>query len=224
MNLAGAILLYSTIHIIKKQKFLFILNIFLACTIHITSIIFLVAYPLYYYKLTKKGVAFFLCISIYVAFNTKFLVTALLTPILNQISTGRIIIKLLGYSEEATRDFFMIVLYIIRYSLFIPVILYFNSMKEKCIGGIFNLYFFGCLFFISFSTYLTQIQRAASYFTMYEWILLPIVYTRITRKSNKAIFLICILLYGFYKYYSSFFLSGYYDLFVPYNSIFSRKI
>jgi hypothetical protein len=144
--------------------------------------------------------------------------------VLNQIGTGRIIVKLLGYSEEGTRNFFMIILYIIRYSLFIPVILYFNDKAEKHFSGLFNLYFFGGLFFISFSTYLTTIQRAAAYFTRYEWILLPMVYTRITRKSNKLVFLICILVYGFYKYYSSFFLSGYYDLFVPYGSIFFGKM
>jgi hypothetical protein len=224
MNLAGAILFHSTIYIIKKQKYLFIINVLIACSIHITSIIFLIAYPLYYCKLNKKSIVIFLCISIYVAFNTKFLVTTLLTPILNQIGTGRIVIKLLGYSEEATRNFFMIIVYIIRYALFIPVILYFCRREENSISGLFNLYFFGCLFFICFSTYLTQIQRAATYFTRYEWVLLPMVYTRIERKLNKAIFLICILLYGFYKYYSSFFAEDWFNLFVPYSSIFSGKI
>jgi hypothetical protein len=221
MNLAAAILFFSTIYIIKKDKVAFIFSIFFACTIHLSSIVFIIAYPLYYYKLSKKLLVPLWCISVFLAFNTKFAVNLILTPILNQIGTGRIVLKLLGYSDETTNNIFFILIYIVRYSIFIPVILYFCRTKDNMTSGFFNLYFFGSLFFIIFSTYLTQIQRAAGYFTRYEWFLLPIVFTKISRKQNKILFLIVILMYGFYKYYASFSANEWYDLFVPYTSVFT---
>jgi hypothetical protein len=218
--LARAILLYAINFIIQKKRLCFLIGIVIACTIHLSSLIFIIAYPLYHFKFRKHTIFLFWCVSIFFALNTKLIVNLTLIPILNQIGgAGRIVTKLLGYSIESKRHFLMTTLYLFRYSMFIPIFFIFVRDNNTA-RGLFNIYLFGCLFFLSFSTFLTQIQRAAAYFTMVEWILFAYLYKGIRRKSNKLFFILFIILYSFIKYYQSFYVQGYYDLFVPYRSIF----
>ena len=228
-SLAISLSLFSTIFIINKKPFYFVLFICLATSIHTSSILYFFAYFIYWRKLSDKTFYYIIFFSI----------------LLGLIGFGGIILDLLfkalgldgfmgdkfnnylkGEDEVVNNPFLSYILGVSKRLLLIPLFIYVkNKTNERFIyfNGYFNLYMVGNIIYFLFAKDLAIFARASVPFLLFEIFLLGYVLLYFKRDKKKLVFIFFIMILFSWARFTAL-VNSYYDLYVPYNSIFDDKI
>ncbi|OMQ09849.1 EpsG family protein [[Flexibacter] sp. ATCC 35103] len=222
--MAVGILLASTIFIIDRKKIFFLLCVCLAATIHVTSLFFIFAYPIFHLKWSNKKIIYLFLVCIFIGFIK--LPIVILSKLSNVGDLGFVTAKLLYYLEDGAdqntldNPINFIVSLIRRLLVFTPLFL----CRKRCeaydpnYNGYLNLLCFGNAIFFAFCTSIEVFIRMGAYFYIYEIFLLAIILKVYwPTKAGSWVYLLLIL-YFCIKLYGA--LSAYWDLYVPYYSIF----
>ncbi|PAM94251.1 hypothetical protein B4N84_14380 [Flavobacterium sp. IR1] len=223
-SMSVGILLASTIFIIDRKIIPFLLCIALSSTIHVTSLFFVFAYPIFHVRWSNKKIIYLFLICILVGLLK--LPIVLLSKLSNFGDLGFVTSKLLFYLEEGAEQNTLdnpvnfIVSLIRRLLVFTPLFL----CRKRCeiydpnYNGYLNLLCFGNAIFFAFCTSIEVFIRMGAYFYIYEIFLLAIILKVYwPTKAGSWVYLLMIL-YFCIKLYGA--LSAYWDLYVPYYSIF----
>lgn len=213
------ILFYSVYHIHKKNLIKFIFLVVLATLFHRSSVVFLLAYCIYHLRLNKKN--FFLSIAlapfIVYFFDTIMLVMAgMLGGLYEYKVTNYLNISGAGSSITGIANNIMLIL------LF--SFLYFKKgfRNNAQFNGMFNLFYFGSIIYIG--TYLSSpsLTRIALPFMMSQVVLLTYIFDWIQRKEIRVIVFSILIFYLLLRNYSV--ISSYWDLFIPFKTIFNKGL
>ena len=209
-NMATAICLYSIRYIEEKNIKKFVLMVWIAFLFHFTSIIFLVAYFVYYMK-----------------FNIKKLIGGIIGLMaVNVIGVGRIIhgvATLLGgrFAEKISSDGYQDV-GVINYDyssvpgimaltkamanttliLILILFCYKKVRNDSRFNGLSNLYLVGAALQCVLLTYNMQVARIAIYFIVLQCFLIPYLFIIFKKKQNKLIVFVVIICYMAVKLYA----------------------
>lgn len=130
--------------------------------------------------------------------------------------------KLLTYSTiERNDNNFMLAL--ARRMFFLPIYLYIGqdvTLQKTIYPKLLNLVLFGfCLFIILGSVSQEMAIRICTYYTIYEFIIMAITMSIFKNSIAKIAFFMCLIIFYGMRYYTS--INNFYELYVPYNWIFS---
>ncbi|WP_416276579.1 EpsG family protein [Pedobacter sp. MR2016-24] len=232
-NLAISITLVSTGFIIKKRPILFAISVGLASSIHFTSILYILAYFIYWSHLKDRTI--YILTGISILFGLLGGGEKLLSLILQVIGingyAGEKINQYLNASGTDTintnnNPLLIYILGLIKRCLFIPI---FFWIKNRCyqnssnIKGYLNLYMFGNIIYFLFAKDLSIFARASVPFLFFEIFLIcfTLSYFKFAPKNFILIFLI-IMVVSASRFNAL--INSYYNLYVPYNSIFDNRI
>ncbi|WP_026706971.1 EpsG family protein [Flavobacterium frigidarium] len=231
-NLAISLTLFSTIFIIKRKPLFFTLFVFLASSIHYSSILYFFAYYIYWSKISNKRFYYFAALS--VAFGLIGIGGIILDLILKALGIdGFIGAKINNYliqdNGDPSSSNGTVVIYLLGVTkrfILIPIFIYVkNKSKGRFIyfEGYFNLYMIGNLIYFLFAKDLAVFARASVPFLLFEIFLIG--YTMYFFKSDKKKMIVVffmMLLFSWARFNAL--VNSYYELYVPYNSIFDIKI
>jgi len=225
-SLASSILLFSIYYIHKKDKIKFFLLLVIATAIHNASIFWIFAYYIYHKQFKTYFIAIVFITAFIVGLNGMNIFIPLSINFFERLSiTGRAISKILVYLNSTdTMDYslFKIVVSIIKRVLFIPFFLLIRNRMcriDPHIHGLLNLYFFGNVIYLLFSTSIMYFQRLTGSYIITEIFLLPVLLKVIKKQAMKYIWLLAILVYGVLKLYTA--ISTYSEVIIPYYTIFN---
>lgn len=221
-TLSIAVLFFSLKAIKEKKKFAFVLITTLATMIHNASVIWFLAYAIFWKRLrtSRIYIAFFICFAVGL-FSQKIYGTVI-PVILSPFSTKiRMVGKLLVYATGAASSAFSVhtVLSLAKRIIFVPLFLLIRKKERnnEFYCGVLNLWIFGTLVYLLFSNSLNVFQRMTTPFISLEIFLLPYIFKN-EKKYAKPIYFLLICLYALSKLVSA--LNAYPDLYMPYYSIF----
>jgi hypothetical protein len=224
-TLAVSILLSSIYFIHAKKKMPFLCLSIIAIGFHVTSILWLFSYYIYHKKTNNITIAF-LCVTMFIigvfAGPIYAKVFNMFLPSFNQ--NIRIVIKVIGYFNEYhhNNSFIRIFFQLTKRLLFIPVFLLLKKRlcnTNEYISGLLNLYFFGTVIYLLFSTTFTEFQRMTGAFLYVEVFILAAMLNIINKQYFKYLYLLFLLVYGFSRISSH--LQRFPSSYNPYHSILS---
>ncbi len=231
-NLAISLTLFSTVFIIKRKPLFFILFVVLASSIHYSSILYFFAYYIYWSKISDKRFYYFAAFC--VAFGLIGIGGVILDLILKALGIdGFIGTKINNYltqdNGETNSSNSPIVMYLVGVTkrfILIPIFIYVKNKSKgqfTYLQGYFNLYMIGNLIYFLFAKDLAVFARASVPFLLFEIFLIGYVlyYFKTDKKKMVVVFFIMIL-FSWARFNAL--VNSYYDLYVPYNSIFDTKI
>lgn len=188
--IAIAITVFSVKFIEEKKFIKFILLVLFASTFHSSSIIFLVAYPLYYLKLSDKSkFLFVLTIPVVYVFRT---------PIFNIAS--KIFKESAGTEETGAFTLFLV------FFLIYIFLIFFNKKQDTHQNGMINIFYFACIC-QAFGSINQLAMRVGYYFMIYSAIAIPNTIAEMEDKRSAKLAQIILfgifILYGLYALKSS---------------------
>jgi hypothetical protein len=216
-DLAIAITLFSITYIIDRSLIKFVLLVSLAAFIHKSSLIFLPAYYLYNFR-----------------WNLVKALTAISISIICVLMSETIMQTFGSLVEERKAELYMemgmdmvqdpytsLVKGLSGRFLFLLITIGFVKYDDenKIYNGIFNLYVFGILIYVTFSPINLIFSRLARPYDIFQIIILPLVYAKATR-LQKAIIITIIIAFSVLKFYT--FIKADDGVNIPYKSILSR--
>ncbi len=227
--LAVSLCCIATIFIVEKRPLMFMIFVYFAMQVHVTSVIFFVAYPVYYlnWSTTSKFVWLFIAIIAGVVGGYEKLITVAINVIPSGFGLDRIVYKALRYVELGNAiplggNFSgaqQMVLAIAKRSVFLPLFFIMEAYigdRNKYYKGLLNLYAFGNILFFTVYNYST-LQRMVAYFYIVEVLLLCIIFENI---KSKFLWFAIITIYSLLKLVT--FIKNTQDLLDPYIWIFSE--
>lgn len=225
--IAVALTMLSIKYIIRKDVIKYLACLLLAASFHSSAFVFLPAYMIFSATGGRCKLAGFILVSMLIGKMNIF--PSLLQPILSLIGSENVLAvqKLSTYLEkdainENLDNDVMVVLGYIRRIIFLPLlIMYVNKLQIKVpyYKGLLNLVVFGhCIYFLFIDTVSVIAIRSSAYYIVYEIILIPCFLVLLKRPPYKILLWMTLILYCLLKY--SYSLSGYYDLYVPYITVF----
>jgi hypothetical protein len=233
-QVAVSLCFVGVIFIMNKKPILFISTILLAFQFHNSVLIFLLAYWIFNLNLSNNWLLSIILVAILLGFSGVFEpILKLFNLLLGSIdgtSASRISDKVSYYAENKDLSDNMgkgttLLIGVIRRCVFIPIYLYFRKKceaKNPHYKGFLNLFIFGNVIYFIFATTLLVMVRATIYFIAFEMIMLVILLESIESKRLKFLLYLIVVLYCGLKLYIN--LSSYWDLFIPYNTIFDENI
>lgn len=187
--LAIGLCFYSISYIQDKKLIKFVLLVLLAGSMHKSAFIFLVAYPIYYLKMSQSArIASIFTIPLVYIFRY---------PLFNVLS------KL--FKDDAIPDNNnATTLFLVFTLIYIFCILYTNYSKEQ--NGLMNLFLLAC-FCQAFGGVYNIAMRVGYYFMTALVLLLPLIIKNMNIKLDKEVFakivFICFAVFGLYSIYTS---------------------
>lgn len=223
-SIAISFFVLSWPYIQKKEFWKYLMIMLLAFLFHYSSIIAFPAYWLWNLKLNNRR---FVVIIVVVAVLSLF-ASNLITNMMYAVGGDFFRSKLDAYMEMGEEAFGaqisprqVLIRGIINRSLYFFGPLFFLTKireKNKELNGLFNLYFYGFLLFVILAPFSVGLSRAASYTDITQTLLLPFVFTRKMKFSSRVIIAVVLILYFGIRFNGI--VNNYYDLYVPYKSIF----
>lgn len=228
--IAVSIMLFS-IRFIENRNFCkFFMVISLAATIHSSVILFIPSYWIYNNNYSNQTIVIILLFSMLVgAFDLILIPLKQIALLLgNNSKLGYRINVYIEDNDILNDNVNPTLVRLFSFSkriLIIPFLLYFRkSIQERVphFNGLFNLYIFGTVLFFCFYPISVISVRGSLIFTMLEIILIPLLLYQTRHFINKFLLTSFIAIYGLVKLFWA--LNSYWDLYVPYYSIFSKVI
>ena len=109
--------------------------------------------------------------------------------------------------------------YLQRLLVIIPLVFFYTKLSDDDkFRKLFPIYFWGCIFYLTFGFLGMLITRINMFFRMLEVILIPILYDRLHGKYQKLFVLTIIMLWGFTVLSWVYFKEAYY----PFKTIFGN--
>lgn len=222
--MAGAVALYSIRYIEAKRKLPFFITILIAANIHLSSIIAILFYPIFYSRSSIGLKSFFLLISIVIGFTGIF--GQLLNSMGSLVTGGSLFATKVSHYANAMEEenlpetsTVIIILGILRRIIIFPFIFYFEEKyfkKDKLFRGFSNLFVFGNVIYFIVGNDLRIFQRMSVPFYLCEVLLLVWIFAKV---KVKSLFFTFLVLYGLSKYYYVYndnpFVSPYISIFDP---------
>lgn len=179
----------SLIFIQNKKPLKFVLLVLLAATFHKTSMIFLIAYPIYHLKLTQR-LRWISVAIIPVVYILRYQLFAIFSKL---------------FKENAVADDTgAVTLFMVFTLVYIFCIIYSDNSDEQ--NGLMNLFFMACVCQAFGDVYNTA-MRVGYYFMVFLMLLLPLVIKGLDVKVDKPVFsaiiTVCFVAFGLYSIYSS---------------------
>ena len=184
-NIAIAITILSMKFVEEKKILCFLLMVLLASQFHASSVIFLIAYPMYHIKLNSiwKGV---FTIIIPVVYLFRFQLFQILSKVFKD--------------EAVTRDTGALTLFLVFVAVYIYLVI-FNKDSDEKQNGMINLFYIACVCQAFGGIYDTA-MRMGYYFMPYLMIAIPNTITKNKDKqeyqSNYVLVLLAFLVYGLF--------------------------
>ena len=225
-SISTVILLFSVIYIIRRRFWPFFLCVVLAMLFHRSSFIFLPAWWLYKIRIRPLWLWVGVCLSV--------LSTSVIKNIIETMSGafGPIIqAKIDMYFSDSETTFgtaASLVQIIVKGVLNKLIVFFFLILMLKRVSrkfpqyqGLVNLYWFGVLiYFATIGISLAMVRFSFAY-DILQIILVPMLFTCLPEPKNRTLWFVVFLLYLFARLYVSL-VSNYYDMFVPFKTIFSE--
>ncbi len=218
-DIAICITLLSFSYIQERSLVKFASLVVLAAMFHNSAIIFLPAYWLYTFKWNTTFVM--ICV-VAVAIAVLFSDT-ILSTFGNYIAARKIQTYMEEGDEFAVTTPLTIFKSISGRLLIFSFILWFVNYGENgnnTFNGIFNVYVFGIMIFVTFSPISVIFGRLARYYDIYQIVLIPLAYRQGSR-LYKVVFLLIMLGFSILKF-STAILNDEAGAFVPYKSVLSE--
>jgi len=214
--------LLALLAIIKNKPLLFTSLCLASFLFHRSSLIFLIAWPIYHLKASKKlyGLLLLIAVALLILNPFQYLVTHW------QGATGIVLIdKVVGYSDNNAIDpninyGLQNAISIVKRSLFLALIWWGwtkQTGEEKIkYEGLLNIYVFSFTFYLIFTGTVELFKSLTVYFSIVELLLLPRALFCVDKKFRPLAYclFICVL---FGQQYSA--LHSFWDLYVPYRSV-----
>lgn len=226
-DVATALTFFSFFYIQKRRFIPFILTVILASFLHISALIFLLAYPLYNIYIPGKKIILYLIIACIGSLGISMLLTSVssyLGPfIANKIDAymmtgddptatgarGGMTLQLMLLKGLLSRSFVIII------GLFLLKNI---RSKDLLINSIFNYYVFGTILYCVFAPVSIILARIVIYYEIFLVLLLA-NYIVIPKRIGNQFVVICVLSgYLFVRFLSNY--SQYPERFAPFKSIF----
>lgn len=224
-TIAIVILLYSLKYIQHKKFFYFFLCVLIASQFHRVAFVFIPAYFLYHMKLSVKKMLIFLAISV----SFSGLISVLFSSYSNlfgPIIQNKLEVYLaLGEDKDTMTEtsFAALLLRGVANKLFVFVLLVLalklNIEDMKKYIGLLNIYWFGIILYFSTVSVSIVFVRFSFPYDMIQIFLIPMALYSIKNEMNRRILFLLFSLFLLLRFYVT--LHGsYYDLYVPYRTIF----
>lgn len=224
-NVAVAITGWSVYYIITQKKWNFIICVLIASLFHRTSLIFLLAYPIFHKTYSAK----YYCISIIAALAIGTLVGKLFLNMIGGLGLGVISSKINGYLELGSEDNSMAIStttvlikgFINR--LFVLLLIFYCKYKLKhnslFFNGLTNLYILGTVLYFMTLPLSISLARIAVYMDSLQVILIPYIIYHQKTLYNRILFFILVSSYFYLRLYSS--IISFKTEYIPFTTIFS---
>ncbi|WP_373698173.1 EpsG family protein [Porphyromonas loveana] len=221
--IAMAIALQATDFLIKRKPLPFVLVILLAACIHMSAVVFLLAY---FFSDRKYSYKTLLTTFVLAWFVGQFVLPHLLDGLATS-GIGRLSEKAQAYIELGTTSFgssisheralfngivYRIAFIIIAFTVFKDLL-----EEDKLFRLAVNMMFMGLILFVMLTPLSEGIGRAASYFDIFQIIALPTMVVKSQRLKEKVGMTLILLLFLTMRLEST--IMGYAELYIPYKSI-----
>ena len=227
--MAVSITLFSTLFIIRKKLFWFILIVILASSIHRSAIIFIAAYPLFNHDFKQRTLIliYFTSLTLGLLFQ-QFGVSSLNIPFISSVeSLSTYSDKISGYSEtgqvsygKANVGLLMVLGYIKSVLIMIPL-LYLHKNQKNVYTRLLNLLVFGSLVYFTLGAISSEFKRLSAYFSVYEILVIPYFIYNLKNKNTRYLLILffCLLLSN--RVYTAVY--NFWDLYHPFLTIFDSN-
>lgn len=215
------------IHFIIQRKFLyFFVTVLAAFMFHRSAIVFLPAYFVYNLTFSRKQIILIVVCSFGLTFVAKALFGYLSLANIASISERSDM-----YLKEGKNSFgsaFSPMETMVRgigYRLVVIIIglsFYDLYVKDKMYRGFFNIYLVGVILFIIMVPISVALIRFAAYYEIAQLFLYPYIILFFKNKEVKNVVLFIMIAFFFIRINSV--ITGYYDLYIPYKSIFNKSL
>ncbi len=224
--LAISITLWSIPFIIKRRFLPFLLVILLASLIHVTAIFFIFAYWVYPMQFSPKLIYISLLVALFLGFID---IGGLLARLAMHVAgiDSRIGEKLLFYNEETLdmtgNPYVAFAIGVAKRAIFLPIFIAFQPhiapVDRAKYTGYLNLLVFGNLIYFLFMVSLPVMARLSTGFLLFEIFVLAYLIFYLKDKGLRLLAFLLLLLFGAFRLYNL--ISVYYDLYVPFETIFA---
>lgn len=226
-DVATALTFFSFLYIQKRRFIPFALTVILASFLHISALIFLLAYPLYNIYISGKKLIFYFIIACIASLGISMLLTSVSSYLGPFIANKIDAYMMAGDDPTATgaKDGMTLQLMLLKGLLsrsFVIVIgLYIlKNMRDKnpLLNAIFNYYVFGTILYCVFAPVSIILARIVIYYEIFLVLLLA-NYIVIPKRIGNQFVVICVLgAYLFVRFLSNY--GQYPERFAPFKSIF----
>lgn len=221
-TISTSICLFSLKYVIEEKKIHFFLCVLFAYTFHASAILFLIAYFVYHYKLTKRSFIFLIIATIVLS-----LFSTLLMQFIGPFLGGRFEAKLARYLGEEEMYgmghslFEAIVRGIINRAIFIALFgyVYLKYRKEKILTGLINIYILSISLFFVFTPLSISLYRICKPFEAVQFIIIGLSMAKFNRLT-RCLILPFLGFYLFVRFYMNTISGGFAEYYVPYRSVF----
>ena len=224
-TLVSAILLYSMRYVIEKRFLPFLLLVVLASTIHATSIVFLITYFVFYRRFSR-----WFLLSIFVgSFVFSFVAEGYMRGFLSSINNELIQERLEKYLSVGADETFgsaystqgiLIRGFLNRGIIMFMVVSVMDSLRKEdfILNGWVNLFTLASILFAVFVSVNVALGRISVFFDMSQIFLFSYFFKWKMTPMSKFIFFGLLLMYFGYRFEGV--VNNYYDLYIPYKSLF----
>ena len=219
--------LLSSIYIVKKKPFAFIILVAIASTIHISCIAFFGAYWIYHQKINDSVLITILIISFMIGFlNISEVMMGKLISLMGNSSVYAE--KLLKYSDSGiesanSNPYLSFVLGAVKRAIIIPLLFYFKNKidpeDQEKFRGYLNLLVVGNVIYFLFIISFPEVTRLSVSYLYFEIFLLALVLVSIKDLMLRFCLLGIMIVFGAFRLYS--FMAPFLDLYVPYKTFLS---
>ena len=225
-TISVSITMLSTFFLWKNKKILAIIFWFLAFLFHSAAIAYLPVFFIWNKNFSIRLTLFAIVLSIFIAIFMDKILNIMLG------SNAALIKRFIRYAEEGDNTFgyggghskiYLLVKSLISRS-FLLVFLFILKRKrtinlDKKFNLIFNFYIFGFCIYIMITSLSFTLSRLTQYYTIMEIFCYPYFLHVTNKKYLKVILFFLLIVYLALRLYSG--INGYYDCFVPLNTIFN---
>lgn len=223
-TIAMSILTYSVVQIINKRKTTFIVLVILATLIHRTSIIFLLAYPIFYKQYSLKRILLLIFISITIGF----IFSKLLLIFIGNLGLGFISAKINTYLDAGSEENYttfsstgVLIRGLINRSFLIFIYMYMlNKIRANDIilNGLINLNLFGMILYTILTPIAFSLGRLSAFFDILQIFILPYLFKNHSLRTKGSL-LTLISIYLLFRLYTA--VAAFPDAYIPYTTFFT---
>ncbi|WP_028297532.1 EpsG family protein [Olivibacter sitiensis] len=225
--LAISITLFSVRYIVSRSLLAFLSCIVLASSIHITAAFFVFSYWIYPFRYSPSMLYFSLLVALILGFMDVGGMTA--RAVMNMVGIdSRVGDKLMQYGDDGMdtaqgNPYVSFAVGVAKRALFLPVFIqarrYVADRYLAMYTGYLNLLVFGNMIYLIFMISLPVIARLSTGFLIFEIFILAMLVITVRDKWIRLLAFGIVLLFGAFRLYNL--LSVYWDLYVPFETIFA---
>lgn len=194
-GIALSIILWSISYLLNSKKYKFLILVLVASLIHSSAIIALLFYFVINLRFQKSTYLYILASSfVFLFLNLKEFFFGVFYPILPKFLSH----KLFMYTEvleTETLGLTFNALYKVFLTFIILFFFYYKIFENKWTQGIFNIYFFGTIFYFVFNFFPQLSSRGSMHATQLEIIIIPLLISWLMRSYTNVLIYIVISLY-----------------------------